>query len=246
MSAYAANSALLNAAATPFNFSPSFETDAPFDVEQHLYDTPANIAHDNQVAVDFLTAHNAPAEFWEQAGYEDPNKARRWAPGVTPMQDAMEQEREDRILKLEKRMDVMNLSSGISAIDATERTAPMQLLTPLSSLRHLHDQGVPLPQSPPWSPVPRRQMVERTQKKKGRKSPMTRTGQRCRPSDKSHQVRMKLKVEVAGLQDRYGFALVSAALTDVKREMQDSLFHDVLGCRECWQDPVTRAYSYCP
>ncbi|KAF9789613.1 hypothetical protein BJ322DRAFT_1018224 [Thelephora terrestris] len=81
--------------------------DAPLNVEQHLYDTPANIAHDNQVAVDFLTAHNAPAEFWEQAGYEDPNRTRRWAPGVTPLQDAMEQEREDRILKLEKRMDVM-------------------------------------------------------------------------------------------------------------------------------------------
>jgi hypothetical protein len=107
MSAYAANHVLLNAAATPFNFSPSFETDAPLNVEQHLYDTPANIAHDNQVAMDFLTAHNAPAEFWEQAGYEDPNRTRRWAPGVTPLQDAMEQEREDRILKLEKRMDVM-------------------------------------------------------------------------------------------------------------------------------------------
>ncbi|KAF9789375.1 hypothetical protein BJ322DRAFT_1177384 [Thelephora terrestris] len=194
MSAYVANNALLNAAATPFDFSPSLETDAPLNVEQHLYDTPANIAHDNQVAVDFLVTHNAPAEFWEQAG---------WAPGVTPMQDAMEQEREDRILKLERRMDVMSLSSDTLVIDAMERTAPTQLLTPLSSLRRLQDRGVPLPQSPPWSPVPSRQLVERTQKN-SRKSPMTRTGQRCRPSDKSQQVRMKLKVEVAGLQDRYG------------------------------------------
>ncbi|KAF9779296.1 hypothetical protein BJ322DRAFT_1113638 [Thelephora terrestris] len=107
MSAYIANNALLNAAATPFDLSPSFEMDAPLNVEQHLYNTPANIVFDNQVAVDFLTAHKAPAEFWEQAGYKDPSKTRRWAPGVTPMQDAMEQEREDRILKLEKRMDVM-------------------------------------------------------------------------------------------------------------------------------------------
>ncbi|KAF9791134.1 hypothetical protein BJ322DRAFT_1017705 [Thelephora terrestris] len=74
MSAFVANNALLNTTATPFDLSPSFKTDAPFDVEQHLYDTPANIAQDNQVAVDFLTAHNAPAEFWEQAGYEDPNR----------------------------------------------------------------------------------------------------------------------------------------------------------------------------
>jgi hypothetical protein len=57
---------------------------------------------------------------------------------------------------------------------------------------------------------------------------------------------MKLKVEVAGLQDRYGFALVSEALTDVKREMHESLYHDVLGCRECWKDPTTHAWSYCP
>ena len=49
MSAFVANNAVLNAAATPF--TPSFETDAPYDVEQHLYDSPANIAHDNQVAV---------------------------------------------------------------------------------------------------------------------------------------------------------------------------------------------------
>jgi hypothetical protein len=70
MSAFAANNALLNAAATPFNFSPSLE------VEQHLYDTPANIAHDNEVTIDFLAAHNAPAEFWEQAGYEDSNRTR--------------------------------------------------------------------------------------------------------------------------------------------------------------------------
>jgi hypothetical protein len=114
-----------------------------------------------------------------------------------------------------------NLSSGTSVTGAADPIAPTQLLTPPSSLRLLHDQGVPLPQSPPWSPVPRCQMVERTQKK-SHKSPMTRTGQRCRPSDKSRQVRMKLKVEVVGLQDRYGFALVSAALTNVKWEMYDT------------------------
>src|ERR1700710_288552 len=137
-----------------------------------------------------------------------------------------------------------SLSSDTLAIDAMGRTAPTQLLTPPSSLRHLQDRGVPLPQSPPWSPVPSCQLVKRTEKK-NRKSPMTRTGQRCRPSDKSRQVRMKLKVEVAGLQDRYGFALVSEALLDVKREMHDSLFHDVLGCRDCWKDLVTHVWLYC-
>ncbi|KAF9784888.1 hypothetical protein BJ322DRAFT_1108366 [Thelephora terrestris] len=47
----------LNAAATPF-VSVSYKDD-----------TPANIAQDNQVAVDFLTAHHAPPQFWDQAGY---------------------------------------------------------------------------------------------------------------------------------------------------------------------------------
>jgi hypothetical protein len=102
---------MLNAAATPFDFTPSFETDAPYDVEQHLYDSPANIAHDNRVAVDFLTAHNAPAEFWDQAGYEDPRPSRPRVqaghPGAVLLLDAMEREREDRIAKLEKRVDLM-------------------------------------------------------------------------------------------------------------------------------------------
>ncbi|KAF9784485.1 hypothetical protein BJ322DRAFT_1109212 [Thelephora terrestris] len=70
-------------------------------------DTPANIAHDNRVAMDFLTAHNAPPEFWEQAGYEDPNRTVMRAPGVPPLLDAMEREREDRIRNLSR-----NLSSA--------------------------------------------------------------------------------------------------------------------------------------
>src|ERR1700710_2280297 len=138
-----------------------------------------------------------------------------------------------------------HLSSDISDINVTEPIAPIPLLSPQSSLCHRQDQGVPLPPSPPWSPAPVRQMVERSQRKKNRKNPMTRSGQRCRPSDKSRQVRMRLKVEVAGLQDRYGFALVSEALSDVKREMHDSLYHDVLGCRECWKDLVTHVWLYC-
>ncbi|KAF9789540.1 hypothetical protein BJ322DRAFT_1177836 [Thelephora terrestris] len=111
MSAPAVNNIALNAAATPFDFTPSFETDAPYLVEQHLYDSPANIAHDNQVAVDFLTAHNAPAEFWEQAGYEDPRlsgpRVAPAHPGAVLLLDRMEREREDRIAKLEKRVDLM-------------------------------------------------------------------------------------------------------------------------------------------
>jgi hypothetical protein len=109
MSTFVANNAVLNVAATPF--TPSFETDAPYDVEQHLYDSPANIAHDNQVAVNFLTAHNAPVEFWEQAGYDDPRLSRPRVqadhPGAVLLLDAMEREREDRIAKLEKRVDLM-------------------------------------------------------------------------------------------------------------------------------------------
>src|ERR1700710_225126 len=138
-----------------------------------------------------------------------------------------------------------HLSSDISDIGVTGLIAPTPLASPQSSLRRRQDQGVPLPPSPPWSPAPVRQMVERSQRKKNRKNPMTRSGQRCRPSDKSRQVRMRLKVEVAGLQDRYGFALVSEALSDVKREMHDSLFHDVLGCRDCWKDLVTHVWLYC-
>jgi hypothetical protein len=111
MSAFVANNVVLNAAATPFDFTPSFETDAPYDVEQHLYDSPAIIAHDNRVAIDFLTAHNAPAEFWEQAGYEDLRSSRPRVepahPGAMLLLDAMEREREDRIAKLEKRVDLM-------------------------------------------------------------------------------------------------------------------------------------------
>jgi hypothetical protein len=117
------NAALLDAVATPF--APSFETDAPYDVEQHLYDSPAAIARDNEVAIDFLTTHNAPPQFWEAASYEDPRLdhleaphagARRllssmaeaeYRPRVTPLLDAMEQEREDRILRLERRMNTM-------------------------------------------------------------------------------------------------------------------------------------------
>ncbi|KAF9793076.1 hypothetical protein BJ322DRAFT_1016681 [Thelephora terrestris] len=134
MSSFVANQALLDAAATPFDFSPSFETDAPLNVEQHLYDSPAAIAQDNEVAVNFLTVHNAPPQFWEDAGYEDPRlnrldaphagarrllssmadaeyndpiRARLDRPGVPRLLDAMEWEREDRIFRLERRMDTM-------------------------------------------------------------------------------------------------------------------------------------------
>jgi hypothetical protein len=79
----------LNAEATPF-VSVSYKDDAPYDPAQHLYDSPANIAHDNRVSMEFLSAHNAPPQVWEEAGYEDPNCAQLWAPGVSPLVDAME------------------------------------------------------------------------------------------------------------------------------------------------------------
>jgi hypothetical protein len=116
---------------------------------------------------------------------------------------------------------------------------------PWLSLRHRQDQGIPLPQSPPWNPAPVLQMVERTVKKSC-KSPMTRTGQQCPPSSKARQVRMRLKLEVASLQDKYGFDLVSEGLDQVRRDMFDGLEHDVLGCWDCWVDQISREYSYCP
>jgi hypothetical protein len=138
-----------------------------------------------------------------------------------------------------------SLSSATSAINVEGRTAPAPLPTPPLSLRHRQDRGVPLLQSPPWSPAPVPQMVARTSKKE-RKSPMTRSGQRCRPSSKSRQVRMWLKLEVASLQEKYGFDLVREGLDSVRRDMFDGLEHDVLGCRDCWVDPVSRDYTYCP
>jgi hypothetical protein len=92
----------LNGATTPFVSASPYEADTPYDVEQHLYDTPANIAHDNRVAMDFLTAHHAPPQFWDQAGYEDPNRMGMRAPGVSPLLDAMERERERGLLSWSK------------------------------------------------------------------------------------------------------------------------------------------------
>jgi hypothetical protein len=57
---------------------------------------------------------------------------------------------------------------------------------------------------------------------------------------------MRLKLEVVSLQDKYGFELVSEGLADVRQEMYAGCQHDILGCWDCWQDPVTRKYSYCP
>jgi hypothetical protein len=241
----------LNAAATPFVSALSHEVNTPYDVEKHLYDTPANIAHDNRVAMDFLTAHHAPPQFWDQAGYEDPNRTVMRAPGVSPLLDVMEREREDRIRKLEKQLDVLYVVVNSLNEDFThfalEHWGPFQA----SLFRYFGHQchgayctdppqsspvvpptppgsGHSLPQSSPWSPAPTLQMVERTPKR-SRKSPMTRTGQRCRPSSKARQVQMRLKLEVANLQERYGFNLVREGLDSVRRDMFDGLEHDVLG-----------------
>ncbi|KAF9784726.1 hypothetical protein BJ322DRAFT_1021414 [Thelephora terrestris] len=115
----------------------------------HYNDTPTNITYDNEVAVNFLTAHNAPPHFWDQARYDDPNRTIMCRSGVTPLVNAMEREREDRIAKLEKRLDLLHLSSDISDTNVRVPTAPTPLSPPLSSLQLRQDQGVPLPQSPP-------------------------------------------------------------------------------------------------
>jgi hypothetical protein len=85
----------LNAAATPFVSASPYEVNTPYDVEQHLYDTPAAIAQDNEMAQQFLREHNAPDHIWEQAGH------------YKPLLDLQERDREERIAKLEKRLDVM-------------------------------------------------------------------------------------------------------------------------------------------
>ncbi|KAF9789852.1 hypothetical protein BJ322DRAFT_1105721 [Thelephora terrestris] len=239
----------LNTAATPFVSASPYEAATPYDVDSHLYDTPANIAFDNKVSIDFFTQHQAPPHFWDQAGYEDPNRT-IMNNGHAPLLDAMEQEREERIAKLEKRLDLMHVMFGSLDEDfshfALEHWGPFQASlydtsvmtaeesgaatchSPLPlSLQHRQDRGIPLPQSPPWNPAPVLQMVERTAKKSC-KSLMTRTGQWCCPSSKARQVRMWLKLEVASLQDKYGFDLVSEGLGQVRKDMFDGLEHDVL------------------
>jgi hypothetical protein len=90
----------LNAAATPFVSASPYEAATPYDVEQHLYDTPAAIAQDNAMAQQFLREHNAPDHVWNEAGH------------YNPLLDALEQDREERIKKLEKRMDLMYVMFG--------------------------------------------------------------------------------------------------------------------------------------
>jgi hypothetical protein len=90
----------LNAAATPFVSASPYEATTPYDVEQHLYDTPAAIAQDNEMAQQFLREHNAPDHVWNEAGH------------YNVLLDSLEQDREERIKKLEKRMDLMYVMFG--------------------------------------------------------------------------------------------------------------------------------------
>jgi hypothetical protein len=85
----------LNTAATPFVSASPYEVNTPYDVEQHLYDTPAAIAQDNEMAQQFLREHNAPDHIRDQAGH------------CKPLLDLQERDHEERIKKLEKRLDVM-------------------------------------------------------------------------------------------------------------------------------------------
>ena len=85
------------------------------------------------------------------------------------------------------------------------------------------DQGIPLPYpSPPLSPSPL-QMVAWT-----KKSYKKRKDQRCRPRDKSQQVRMSLKLSVAKLQDKYGLSLVQDSLEQVLEEIREGSAHDTV------------------
>ncbi|KAF9783986.1 hypothetical protein BJ322DRAFT_1109839 [Thelephora terrestris] len=81
----------LNVNTTPFVAASPFDIDTTYDVANHLYDTPATIAHDNQVAQDFLRQHVAPFRVWDQAGH------------LIPLLDSMECDREERIIRLESR-----------------------------------------------------------------------------------------------------------------------------------------------
>ena len=72
-----------------------------------------------------------------------------------------------------------------------------------------------------------------------------RTGQRCRPRDKSQQVRMSLKLSVTKLQDKYGLSLVQESLEQVLEEIREGSTHDTLGCRACHVHPETGVRTYC-
>jgi hypothetical protein len=65
-----------------------------------LYDTPAAIAQDNEMARQFLLEHNAPDHVWNQSGH------------YKPLLDLQERDWEDRIVRLEKRMDLMYVMFG--------------------------------------------------------------------------------------------------------------------------------------
>lgn len=57
---------------------------------------------------------------------------------------------------------------------------------------------------------------------------------------------MKLKLEIAKLQEKYGGSMVSDVVDEISGEMRGGRFHDVLGCRDCWIDPHNGDICYCP
>ncbi|KAF9782116.1 hypothetical protein BJ322DRAFT_1111007 [Thelephora terrestris] len=95
----------LNVNTTPFDATTPYNVNTS-DVVNHLYDTPTAIACDNEVAQDFLRQHEAPFQVWDQAGH------------LIPLLDTMERDREERIIRLEKRMDLMGSSPSIPSLES--------------------------------------------------------------------------------------------------------------------------------
>lgn len=118
----------------------------------------------------------------------------------------------------------------------------MRAPSPFQSLRLPLDQGIPLPPylSPPSSPLPPPMVTQTVKSYK-----LKQRGQRCRPREKSQQVRMSLKLSIVKLQDKYGLSLVQGELEQVLEEICEGSSHDTLGCRACHMHPETGVHTYC-
>ena len=55
---------------------------------------------------------------------------------------------------------------------------------------------------------------------------------------------MKLKLQMRKLLKKHGRMLVKEVLEEVA--VEERIFHDVLGCGDCYIDPHSRHILYCP
>ena len=55
---------------------------------------------------------------------------------------------------------------------------------------------------------------------------------------------MKLKLQLRKILKKHGRMLVQEVLEEVA--LEERVFHDVLGCKDCYLDPHNGHISYCP